>query len=287
MNIRRRIGLPLMSFHAMNRGARKALIFGHEDDKWAFYDRMGRFCLKHGIKLTALCLMSNHYHLEPEAEGTPLSGAMHDLDGAYARYFNEKYQASGCLFQGPFKTMSIDSPRGLAYVSRYIHLNPRDMGEDPLAYRWSSCQAYMGLAPTPPWLDPWPVLKQFGSTLEEARRNYLFYLKSAPPKRRVNPGGEDPVNDFLLDYMGHLEELWAERWTLLGPPPSPVPLATFVSWYAHQVERISISVLRDYLGSASSGAVRVLLSKFARRIREEQALATWIARANVLASPQR
>jgi hypothetical protein len=163
--------------------------------------------------------------------------------------------------------MSIDSDRGLAYVSRYIHLNPRDMGEDPLTYRWSSCLSYLGLAPTPPWLDPWPVLKQFGKDLEEARRNYLFYLKSAPPRRPKAASQDDPVNDFLLDYMVHLE--------------------TFVCWYAHKSERIPIDVLRGYLGSSSAGAVRVLISRFSRRLSEDQALAAWVSRANVGASPQR
>lgn len=287
MNIRHRVGLPRMPFHVMNRGARKAFIFSEEADKWEFVERLGRFCTKHGFKLTAWCLMSNHYHLEPDAEGTPLSEAMHDLDGAYARYFNEKYEASGCLFQGPFKSMSIDSNRGLAYVSRYIHLNPRDMGVDPVTYPWSSCRSYLGLAPTPPWLDPMPVLRQFGSSLEEARKNYLFYLKAAPPRRRKTSVGEDPLGDFLVEYMGHLEELWAERWQTTEPPPCTISLPGFVAWYAHQVERIPIEVLKEYLGYASCGAVRVMLSRFAKRIKEDQTLAGWVARANVGASLQR
>src|SRR5687768_16089071 len=127
MNIRHRIGLPRMSFHAMNRGARRELIFRSDGDRRVFVELLGRFCLKHDVKMTAWSLMPNHYHTGPDSEGTPLSGMFHDLDGSYARFYNEKYEASGCLFQGPFKSMSIDSDRGLAYVSRYIHLNPKDL----------------------------------------------------------------------------------------------------------------------------------------------------------------
>ena len=187
MEIRKRVGLPRMWFHVMNRGARQELLFKVDGDRQEFVDLMGRFCLKNGVKMTAWCLMTNHYHLEPDSEGTPLSRTMHDLDGAYAKEFNGRYGGTGCLFQGPFKSMSIADERGLAYVSRYIHLNPRDMGADPLTYPWSSCANYLGFRPNPPWLDPAPVPRQFGETMDQARANYRFYLNSAAPRRRRGP----------------------------------------------------------------------------------------------------
>ena len=111
MNMRHCAGLPRMSFHVMNRGARKANIFASDDDRQHFVDLLGRSCLKNGVKLSSWCLMSNHYHSEPDAEGSPLSRVMHDVDGGYARYFNEKSGLNGCLFQGRFKCMSIDDDR--------------------------------------------------------------------------------------------------------------------------------------------------------------------------------
>jgi putative transposase len=287
MNIKHRVGLPRMSFHAMNRGARKAIIFSKDGDKRVFVDLLGRFCLKHGITLSAWCLMPNHYHTEPEGEGTPLSRMMHDLDGTYARFYNETYDGSGCLFQGPYKTMSISDDRGLAYVSRYIHLNSRDLGVDPIQYPWSSCRSYLGLEPTPPWLDPTPVLRQFGEDLESARTNYRFYLQSAPPRRRKVPPGEEPVDDFLVDYIGHLESLWAERFQGMGWPPRTLSMSSFICWYANRRERIPFHVLREYFGLSSLGSVRVTISKFARRLENETDLAKWFDRVNIQASPQR
>lgn len=286
MNIRRRIGLPRMFFHAMNRGARKAIIFQNDADKKIFINLMGRFCLKHGVKLSSWCLMPNHYHTEPDGEGTSLSRMMHDLDGTYARFYNETYNGSGCLFQGPYKTMSIGTEQGLAHVSRYIHLNSRDLGVHPIEYPWSSCRAYLGLEPVPPWLDPWPVLRQFGEDLESSRRNYRFYLESSPPRRRKAPPGEDPVEDFLVDYIGHLESLWSDRCRLLGWPPRTLSLSAFVCWYAHCREKMPFQVLREYFGMSSIGSVRSTISRFGRRLREDVDLAKWLAQVDILASPQ-
>jgi len=36
MEIKRRVGLPRMSFHVMNRGARKAVIFKDDQDRGLF-----------------------------------------------------------------------------------------------------------------------------------------------------------------------------------------------------------------------------------------------------------
>lgn len=287
MNIRHRVGLPRMSFHVMNRGARKARIFDQDADRRRFMDLLGRFCLKHEVKLSSWCLMSNHYHFEPSSEGTPLVRTMHDLDGCYARYYNESYGGSGCLFQGPFKSMSISNDRGLAYVSRYIHLNPQHVGEDPLEYPWSSCRAFLGLEPTPPWLDPLPVLSQFGSTREEARANYRFYLESAPPRRRTTPCGEDPVEDYLFDYVGHLAQLWEERCRLLGWPPRTQRLDSLVCWYAHRREGIPVKILQEHYGYASPGAVRSIVYRFLQRLAEETDLSEWGARVDIMASPER
>src|SRR5205085_8010509 len=113
----------------MNRGARKVSIFADQTDRNTFRNLLGCFAEKHSVKILAWCLMPNHYHLQPDYEGTPLSLMMRDLNRTYARRFNERHGTTGCLFQGPFKSMLIRDLDGLAYVNRYIHLNLVDLGQ--------------------------------------------------------------------------------------------------------------------------------------------------------------
>jgi len=50
---------------------------------------------------------------------------MHKLSTGYTRYFNEKYQRSGSLFQGRFKAIHISSNEYLLHLSAYVNLNNR------------------------------------------------------------------------------------------------------------------------------------------------------------------
>ena len=69
----------------------------------------------------------------------------------YVPYFNYKYQRTGTLWQGRFKTSIIDSERYFMVCSRYIELNPVRAGiaHDPVEYHWSSYQHHIGLRADP------------------------------------------------------------------------------------------------------------------------------------------
>ena len=48
---------------------------------------------------------------------------MKRLSGGYSWYFNNRYQRSGALFQGPFKAKHINSNEYLLHLSVYVNLN--------------------------------------------------------------------------------------------------------------------------------------------------------------------
>jgi len=129
-------------YHIYNRGVEKRDIFLDDQDYKVFLHFLKRYLTKppespeqvrplwrsdlfDKIKLIAYCLMNNHFHLmvkQSTKEAT--TDFMRALIDSYVRYFNEKYERVGSLFQGRFKAVLIDSEPYLLHLTRYIHLNP-------------------------------------------------------------------------------------------------------------------------------------------------------------------
>lgn len=114
------------------------------------------------VSIHAFCLMQNHYHLlvsEAVENGIPLF--MKKLNMGYAKYFNERYERSGALWQGKYRKSAITRDAHFLYIPFYIHLNPLDYVmpewreggvrnvsealEHLAAYRWSSHLDYSGI----------------------------------------------------------------------------------------------------------------------------------------------
>ena len=164
-------------YHIYNRGSNRQTIFNEPDDYYRFYCassfyRFQNLPLKlssfirlkseessliaestfrtHNQKVSLLCysFMLNHFHLlisQHIAGG--ISNYLHDLTDSYTHYFNMKYERSGSLFQGRFKSVLIKSDEQLLHLSRYIHLNPVTSGilsfEQLESYPWTSLPEYL------------------------------------------------------------------------------------------------------------------------------------------------
>ncbi len=74
------------------------------------------------IELLAFSLMPNHFHLvlHPKAEDA-LESFIRSLCTRYSMYFNKKYQRTGSLFQGPYKSAKIEKGAQLPLLVNYIH----------------------------------------------------------------------------------------------------------------------------------------------------------------------
>jgi putative transposase len=183
-------------YHIFNRGVEKREIFKDDNDRWRFLQGLflfndkkttenllwqmeknrGRvtfgvlkeFFVKEKrnrepmVRIMADCLMPNHYHLLlEEIEENGISKFMQKLGTGYARYFNNKYNRVGSLFQGTFKAVSVEEETYLEYLLIYINvINPGELVEPKLKevgvknvkkimrfaddYSWGTHQEYGG-----------------------------------------------------------------------------------------------------------------------------------------------
>jgi putative transposase len=147
-------------YHVYNRGVNKQPIFIDEVDYATFLgllkrylspetttDSYGRAVVNYSeqVELVSYCLMPNHYHLLfylIEDQGIEL--CMRSTMTAYSMYFNKRHGRVGSLFQNHFLASRVSDDAYYWHVSRYIHLNPLDIGKDPFTYPYSSLQHFLG-----------------------------------------------------------------------------------------------------------------------------------------------
>lgn len=205
-------------YHTLNRGVEKRKIFLDKQDYLRFIhnlyelnneDRVettfftfkkdpdiantsNRKKRKTLVDILAFCLMPNHYHLllSPRVKnGIPKF--MHKINMGYAKYFNQKYERVGVLFQGVYKHILITDNTHFLHLPFYIHFNPLDLTypawrdnkiSNPnkalgflKSYRWSSHLDYLGINNFPSVINIKTLLDIFGSNkdYEKLVENYL------------------------------------------------------------------------------------------------------------------
>jgi len=98
---------------------------------------------------------------------------MQDIGREYVRYINSKYQRSGTLWEGRFRTSLVDSEAYCLVCYRYIELNPVRAGmvATPDEYNWSSYSAN-GLGVPDELLSPHPTWLSLGKNAKDRRKAY-------------------------------------------------------------------------------------------------------------------
>lgn len=113
------------------------------------------------VYIHCFVLMPNHYHLLiTPIKNNAIPKFMHKLNKGYSRYFNEKYERRGALFESRYKSIRITNEEHFKHLPYYIHLNPldlialewrqRELKDFDQAieflenYRWSSHLDYLG-----------------------------------------------------------------------------------------------------------------------------------------------
>lgn len=161
-----RMDLAGVPQHLIQRGNNRQLCFFGDDDRRLYLKWLSEAAQNCGAEIHAYVLMHNHVHLlATGAENGALGCMMQHLGRRYVRYVNRRYDRTGTLWEGRFKSSPIGSDRYLLTCYRYVELNPvrASIVRLPGDYRWSSyeCNAngkkdelisphgtYMSLGPT-------------------------------------------------------------------------------------------------------------------------------------------
>jgi putative transposase len=174
-------------YHIYNRGTNRETLFHGRAD----YER---FLLRYALDIGPVaetftyCLMGNHFHLairtrtedeqrewhaaslaaqgprpEPFRFREP-SDQFRNLFNAYAKWFNNRYERSGSLFEHPFDRKLVTSDAYFCRLVRYVHRNAQHHGvvEDFRTWPWSSYGAFLSTRATRVQRDV--VLEMFGGT---------------------------------------------------------------------------------------------------------------------------
>lgn len=212
-----RIAYPDAWYHVMNRGRRAEKIFIDTQDYQAFVELLKETSEAWNIRISAYCLMPNHYHMLTQTPEANISRAMRHINGVYTQRFNSRHKCDGQLFRGRYRSILVGGDSYLLQLVRYIHRNPLKsrLVKNLNAYAWSSHKAYVSIAQKWNWLHKDFILNILTSARSQQIRVY---------RRFVAVEDEDKTSGIME----------GKRWpSLLGPQD-------FINWVK--------TVYRDFNG---------------------------------------
>src|SRR5690349_18789844 len=136
-----RVILPGVPTHVIQRGHNRATCFFTQRDFAEYREVLLEASQRARCAIHAYVFMTNHVHLlMSSADSLGTSKMMQTIGRRYVRSVNIRRRRTGTLWEGRFKSSTIDSETYFLTCSRYIELNPvrARMVEDVDEYRWSS-----------------------------------------------------------------------------------------------------------------------------------------------------
>jgi len=159
---RARLATAGLTFHVVNRGAKRSPLFESNDDYLDFERLISAALDRMNVAIFAYCLMPNHWHFvaSPRVDGE-LSRLMHWLTTTHARRWQliRGTSGQGAVYQGRFKAIPISHDQHFLWVCRYVERNALraalvSRAED---WRWSSLWCHhRGMGNR---LADWPVTR--------------------------------------------------------------------------------------------------------------------------------
>jgi hypothetical protein len=109
---------------------------------------------------------------------------MQVISFTYTNYFNRKYDKTGHLFQGRYKSYLCDKDSYLLSLIKYIHNNPirAKLVERPHEYKWSSYNHYIGKYKG--IIETGKVLRLFSESPTQAKKLFRNFVEQGIDRER-------------------------------------------------------------------------------------------------------
>ncbi len=135
------------TYHVLNRGNGRQVVFQKDKDYDVFVSLMYQAKERIPMSVYAYCLMPNHFHLVVMPTiAVDLSKSMQWLMTSHVRRYHRHYGTSGHVWQGRYKSFIVKQDDYLLNLLRYVEGNPVRAGLTMSArdWQWSSHRSRIG-----------------------------------------------------------------------------------------------------------------------------------------------
>lgn len=225
---RARLVFANVPMHLIQRGNNRQAFFYHPSDYRRYLAWLREYAASSGCRIHAYVLMTNHVHLllTPDSCAGPAK-LMKQLGQHYVQYINRKYQRSGTLLEGRYKSCLIQTSQYLLECYRYIELNPVRAGmlHHPAEYMWSSYgQNAQGVFD--PIIQPHACYESLGIDLCSQRSGYRELFRHHLAEGMVDEIRSATNGNFVLGDNQFKEQIATQlcRRVTRGKPGRPMKI---------------------------------------------------------------
>ncbi len=200
---------PEIPLHIILRGNDRKAIAGNDEDLLFFRTTLAGAAAKHGLRVHAYVIMTNHLHLlatptKPDSAPKTLQG----LGRIYVQYFNRRYRRTGTLWEGRYRATAVEAEAYLIHLMRYIELNPVRAAMVARAedYAWSSFRAN-GLGVADALVTLHSVYESIDRDAELRRKFYAALFDEAHSEHELTAIRNSVNKGWALGSDGFLQQL--------------------------------------------------------------------------------
>ncbi len=270
-------------------------LFRDDADRARFLEQLEDRVQQFHIRLFLFVLMTNHFHLVFETPEANCSKFMQSLLTAYTVYYNLRHRRHGHLLDGRFKAKLVAGDDYLLALSRYVHLNPVQIGamkDKPItvriealrSWRWSSYPSYIGKRKALHFVACGPLLAEMSGRPQEWPKRYREFVESglSTPDDGIKAALKESPRSVGGDgFRAWIDELYQQRVATYACPEDVAFRHTTEPLAPNEVLRVLAEVLdvepdafrqRRYKSPLRAVAARMLIQYAAQSQRAVAAL---------------